>query len=64
MRSGASATRADRRVVRVHRTAAGVARWPGARGPVGAPPAARDPDVEAAVRAWLRAVLAAAEAAG
>jgi DNA-binding MarR family transcriptional regulator len=51
--------RTDRRVVRVHRTPAGrarLARAPSARLPQ------PDPDVEAAVRAWLRTVLAAAEA--
>jgi DNA-binding MarR family transcriptional regulator len=53
--------RADRRVVRVHRTAAGGARL--ARAPSTRLPQP-DPDVEAAVRAWLRAVLAAAEAPG
>lgn len=51
--------RTDRRVVRVHPTPAGrarLARAPSAHLPQPAP------DVEAAVRAWLRAVLTAAEA--
>ena len=51
----------DRRVVRVHRTAAGAARLAGAAtsGP-GLPRPA--PEIEADVRTWLLAVLAAAEA--
>jgi DNA-binding MarR family transcriptional regulator len=53
--------RTDRRVVRVHRTAAGRARL--ARAPSTRLPRP-DPDVDTAVRAWLRAVLAAAEAPG
>ena len=51
----------DRRVVRVHRTAAGAARLSGAAGrEVWLPEPV--PELEAAVRAWLLAVLAAAEA--
>ena len=51
----------DRRVVRVHRTAAGAARLAGAAtsGP-GLPRPA--PEIEADIRTWLLAVLAAAEA--
>ena len=51
----------DRRVVRVHRTAAGAARLAGATtsGPGLPRPAS---EIEADVRAWLLAVLAAAEA--
>ncbi len=52
--------RADRRVVRLHRTPAGRARLAAARPPTRLPlPAA---EVEPAVRAYLLAVLAAAEA--
>ena len=53
--------RTDRRVVRLHRTPAGCARL------VRTPPARLpqpDPEVAAAVRAWLLTVLAAAEAPG
>jgi DNA-binding MarR family transcriptional regulator len=49
----------DRRVVRVHRTAAGVARLAGATSPDRLPRPA--PEIEEAVRTWLLAVLAAAE---
>jgi len=51
----------DRRVVRVHRTAAGTARLSGAAGREAWLPEPA-PELEAAVRAWLLAVLAAAEA--
>jgi DNA-binding MarR family transcriptional regulator len=51
----------DRRVVRVHRTAAGAARLSGAAGREAWLPEPA-PELEAAVRAWLLAVLAAAEA--
>ena len=53
--------RTDRRVVRLHRTPAGrarLARAPSARLP------RPDPEVDRAVRAWLLAVLAAAETSG
>jgi DNA-binding MarR family transcriptional regulator len=53
--------RTDRRVVRLHRTPAGrahLARAPSARLP------RPDPEVDRAVRAWLLAVLAAAETPG
>jgi DNA-binding MarR family transcriptional regulator len=49
----------DRRVVRVHRTAAGAARVAGATSPERLPGPA--PEIECALRAWLLAVLAAAE---
>lgn len=49
----------DRRVVRVHRTAAGAARRAGATSPDRLPRPA--PEIEEAVRAWLLAVLVAAE---
>jgi DNA-binding MarR family transcriptional regulator len=51
----------DRRVVRVHRTAAGTARLSGAAGREAWLPEPV-PELQAAVRAWLLAVLAAAEA--
>jgi MarR family transcriptional regulator, organic hydroperoxide resistance regulator len=51
----------DRRVVRVHRTAAGAARLSSAAGREAWLPEPV-PELEAAVRAWLLAVLAAAEA--
>lgn len=53
----------DRRVVRVHRTAAGAARLAGA-GPSGPGLPRPAPEIEADVRTWLLAVLAAAEADG
>ncbi len=53
---------ADRRVVRLHRTSAGRARLAAATRVSGLPRAA--PEVEPAVRAYLLAVLAAAEAYG
>ncbi len=54
--------RVDRRVVRLHRTPAGRARLAAARPPARLPLPA--PEVEPAVRAYLLAVLAAAEASG
>jgi DNA-binding MarR family transcriptional regulator len=54
--------RVDRRVVRLHRTPAGRARLAAARPPARLPLPA--PEVEPAVRAYLLAVLAAAEAPG